>query len=176
MLTETRTETAALTPGTLIERLGLDAGPAVSGYRDAVVAEATRRGLRVEHTLGHVQIGLELPAVPELTIGWRVGTGWCYLRRPGWGEPPDVGPTRYLRMDDPLEQALPAPSVAADWLCELGAGRDAGSTAGPGPVVAGSQIEALVGRLCRYRKRPVNDRTEGTRRPTTLASDVAAGR
>lgn len=161
MLTEMRTEGAALTSATLIERLGLDAGPAVSGYRDAVVAEATRRGLRVEHTLGHVHIGLELPATPQLTVGWRIGTGWCYLRRPGWGEPPDVGPTRYLRMDDPLEQALPVPEVVADWLCELAAGRDAGSAVGPHPVAEGSQIEALVGRLGRYRRRPVENVAAG---------------
>lgn len=152
MPTETRADDAALNSGTLIERLGLDAGAAVSGYRDAVVAEATRRGLRVEHTLSHVHIGLELPSVPELSIGWRIGTGWHYLRRPGWGEPPDVGPTRYLRMDDPLEQVLPAVETVVDWLYRLGAGRDAGSTAAPDPVTEPGQIEALVGRLCRYRR------------------------
>lgn len=138
-----------LTPTLLVESLGRRAGPAVWGYRDAVVAAAADLDLAVRHDLGLVQIGLVLASAPELLVGWRVDHGWYFVRRHGPGEPPATGPTRYRPATDPLDQLVPEPAAVARWLRALSRGHWLGVE--PTPVaVSPAGVRAVLDRLQSY--------------------------
>jgi hypothetical protein len=136
-----------LSPGSLVEELGLYAGPAVWGYRDAVVAAADDLGVTVDHDLGLVQIGLQLADVPRWTVGWRIDHGWYLVRRRQLGEPPPVGPTLYRVGSDLLDQLLPEPAVAAHWLHELSNHRLIGTGRAPDISCSSEQLATVLRRL-----------------------------
>jgi hypothetical protein len=139
-----------LTSGLLIEELGLHAGPAVWGYRDAVVAAAADLGVTVDHDLGLVQIGLHLASAPGWAVGWRIDHGWYLVRQPRVGEPPAVGPTLYRIADDIVDQLVPAPSAVARWLHEVSNQRLVGTDHAEVGPVSTDQWATVLGRLRSY--------------------------
>jgi hypothetical protein len=139
-----------LTPGLLIEKLGLYAGPAVWAYREAVVAAAANVGITVNHDLGLVQIGLELAGKPELQVGWRIDHGWYLVQRNVHGQPPAVGPTRYRPGADPLDQLLPEPNAVAQWLCDIDNRGRLGTVTRPNTSLTPGQTDTVLKRLHGY--------------------------
>jgi hypothetical protein len=139
-----------LTPRLLIEELGLYAGPAVWGYRDAVVAAADDLGVTVDHHLGLVQIGLHLPGAPGWIVGWRIDHGWYLVRQPRMGDPPAIGPTLYRSAADPVDQLMPAPVAVAQWLHKISNQRLAGTEHGPEPTTSAHQRARVLSRLRGY--------------------------
>jgi hypothetical protein len=139
-----------LTPGALIEELGLYAGPAVWGYRDAVVSAADELGVTIDHDLGLVQIGLHLPSAPGWIVGWRIDHGWYLVRQPRLGESPAIGPTLYRSASDPVDQLVPAPGAVAQWLRELSNRRMVGTEHAPSATVSAQQRATVLHRLREY--------------------------
>jgi hypothetical protein len=136
-----------LTAGSLVEELGLYAGPAVWGYRDAVVAAAGDLGITVDHDLGLVQIGLHLADVQGWAVGWRIDHGWYLVRRRQLGEPPPVGPMLYRAGSDLLDQLLPEPAEVARWLHELSDHRLVGTERAPDTAGSAQQLTTVLSRL-----------------------------
>jgi len=134
----------------LIEELSLYAGPAVWGYRDAVVAAASALGVSTDHDPGLVQIGLHLAGMPEWLVGWRIDHGWYLVRRPGIGGPPTIGPTLYRADPDPLDQLLPEPAAVAGWLHSLSTQRLLGTERHPDLALSAPQVATLRQRLRGY--------------------------
>jgi hypothetical protein len=165
-----------MTPGLLIEELGLYAGPAVWGYRNAVVAAADDLGVTVDHNLGLVQIGLRLAGTPRWVVGWRIDHGWYLVRQPRMGEPPAVGPTLYRAAGGMVDQLMPAPTAVARWLRDLSNHRLVGTERPPDNTASAQEWAAVLGQLRSYLPR---DRTLGYSwsddRPLTQADLYVAG-
>ncbi|HEY3689956.1 MAG TPA: hypothetical protein VGL46_06590 [Pseudonocardiaceae bacterium] len=165
-----------LTPGLLIEELGLDAGPAVWGYRDAVVAVADGLGVTVDHDLGLVQIGLHLAAAPGWVVGWRIDHGWYLVRQPRVDEPPAVGPTLYRTASNVMDQLMPVPADVARWLHEISNQRLVGTEQRPDNTLSAQECAAVLDRLRRYLPRhPTPGYSWSDDRPLTQAEHHVAG-
>jgi hypothetical protein len=165
-----------LTSGLLIEELGLYAGPAVWGYRDAVVAAAADLGVTIDHDLGLVQIGLHLAGAAGWAVGWRIDHGWYLVRQPLPGEPPPIGPTLYRAADDIVDQLIPAPGAVARWLHEVSNQRLVGTGYAAVGVVSARQWATVLGRLRSYLPRdPGPGYSWSDDRPLTRADHHVAG-
>jgi hypothetical protein len=140
---------SGLTPELVIEELSLYAGPAVWGYRDAVMAAASALGVSTDHDSGLVQIGLHLAGRPDWLVGWRIDHGW-YLVCRRIGEPSAIGPTVYRADSDPLDQLLPEPAAVAGWLHGLSTQRLRGTERHPDVALSAPQLATLRRRLRGY--------------------------
>lgn len=143
-------EDLVLSPAMLIDELGVRAGPAVWGYRAAVVGAANDLDIDVDHGVGLVQIGLRLSHGSGLLVGWRVDTGWYFLDRPLRGEPPAVGPTGYRVGTDVLDQMVPEPAQVAHWLHRIAAGQSRGERPTRWRQLDEADVRAVLSRLCQY--------------------------
>jgi hypothetical protein len=142
---------SGFTPGSLIEELGLYAGPAVWGYRDAVTGEAEDLGVTSDHDLGLVQIGLHLANCPNWIIGWRLDHGWYLVRQPRIGEPPQTGPAFHRTAHDLADQLMPTPAAVAHWLRDLSNHRLADVGRAPAiTAISAQQRDTVLARLRAY--------------------------